>query len=178
MKVEEIAWQFFSASMNGQNVFHSLLQWMERGGSPRSQTAAISSLKVGANRMSSNERSEARSVILRLRRYRDRIEEITKGDGGRGEAGAPAVVAAKRRLTSLKNDLNQDAHECGIAGKRAVQTDCEQRFLWPALREAARAMTEQPGPRPPDAHGKEELRAARTHILAYLERLEGLYPTL
>lgn len=128
--------------------------------------------------MSSNDRSEARSVILRLRRYRDRIEEITAGDGGRVATDAPALVAAQRRLTSLKNDLDQDAHECGIARKRAVQTDCEQRFLWPALREAAGAMTEHSGPRPLDAHAKEELRAARAHILTYLEQLEGLYPTL
>ena len=32
--------------------------------------------------MSSNERSEARSVILKLRRYRDRIDDITGVDGG------------------------------------------------------------------------------------------------
>jgi hypothetical protein len=128
--------------------------------------------------MSINARSEARSVILRLRRYRDRIDEITTGDGGRVATGAPAVVAAQRRLASLRNDLDQDAHECGIARKRSVQTDCEQRFLWPALREAAGAMTEQSGPRPMDAHAKDELREARAHILAYLEQLEGLYPTL
>jgi hypothetical protein len=128
--------------------------------------------------MSSNERSDARSVILRLRRYRDRIEEIAKGDGGRIADGAHAVVAAQRRLASLKNDLDHDAHECEIGGKRAVQTDCEQRFLWPALREAAGAMTEQSGPRPLDAHARQELRTARDHILTYLGRLEGLYPTL
>ncbi len=46
--------------------------------------------------MSSNERNEARSVILRLRRYRDRIEEITTGDDGPVPAG-PDAVAAKRR---------------------------------------------------------------------------------
>jgi len=128
--------------------------------------------------MSINERSNARSVILRLRRYRDRIEEITTGDGGRVAAGAPAPVASQRRLASLKNDLVQDAHECGIARKRSVQTDCEQRFLWPALREAAGVMKEQSGPRPLDARVKDELRAARAHILAYLEQLEGLYPNL
>ena len=128
--------------------------------------------------MSSNERSEARSVILRLRRYRDRIEEITTGDDGRVPTGAPAAVAAQRRLASLKSDLDHDAHECGIGRKRLVQTECEQRFLWPALREAAGAMRDQPGPRPLDAHAKDELRAARTHILTYLEQMEGLYPTL
>jgi hypothetical protein len=128
--------------------------------------------------MSSTERSEARSVILRLRRYRDRIEEIATGDGGLVATDARTVVAAQRRLASLKDDLDQDAHECGIAKKRAVQTDCEQRFLWPALREAAGAMTNHSGPRPLDARAKEELRAARAHILAYLEQLEGLYPTL
>ena len=68
--------------------------------------------------MSSNERSEARSVILRLRRYRDRIEEITTGDDGRVPTGAPAAVAAQRRLASLKSDLDHDAHECGIGRKR------------------------------------------------------------
>lgn len=128
--------------------------------------------------MSSSERSEARSVILRLRRYRDRIEEITAGDGGGIGASAYAVVTAQRRLASLKNDLDHDSHECEIGRKRAVQSDCEQRFLWPALREAAGAMMEQSGPRLLDAHAKQELRAARAHILNYLTQLEGLYPTL
>ena len=134
--------------------------------------------RFGADRMSSNERSEARSVILRLRRYRDRIEEITRGDGGGVAADTPAGVTAQRRLASLKNDLDHDSHECEIGRKRAVQSDCEQRFLWPALREAAGAMMEQPGTRLLDARAKEELRAARTHILNYLTQLEGLYPTL
>jgi len=128
--------------------------------------------------MSSSERSEARRVILRLRRYRDRIEEITTGDGCGIGAGAPAGVAAQRRLASLKNDLDHDSHECEIGRKRAVQSDCEKRFLWPALREAAGAMMEQPGTRLLDARAKEELRAARVHILNYLTQLEGLYPTL
>lgn len=128
--------------------------------------------------MSSSERSEARSVILRLRRYRDRIEEITTGDGSGIGASPPAVVAAQRRMASLKNDLDHESHECEIGRKRAVQSDCEQRFLWPALREAAGAMMEQSGPRLLDAHAKQELRAARAHILNYLTQLEGLYPTL
>lgn len=127
--------------------------------------------------MSTNDRSEARSVILRLRRYRDRIEEITTGDG-RVAAGTPAAILAQRRWASLRNDLNHDLHECGIGRNRAVQTDCEHQFLWPALREAAGAMTEWPRPQPVHAHAKEELRAARVHILTYLEQLEGLYPSL
>ena len=128
--------------------------------------------------MSSNERSDARSVLLRLRRYRDRIEEITTEDGGRVTAGAPAAVAAQRRLASLKNDLDHDSHECEIGRKRAVQTDCEHRFLWPALREAAGAMTAQSGHHPLDAHAKDALQAARNRILNYLVQLEALYPTL
>ncbi|MCE2728231.1 MAG: hypothetical protein LW698_15930 [Planctomycetaceae bacterium] len=124
--------------------------------------------------MSSNERSEARSVILRLRRYRDRIEDIARVDGGSVAAGA----TTQRRLASLKNDLDHDSHECEIGRKRAVQSDCEQMFLWPALREAAGAMMHRPGPRLLDADAKAELRAARAHILNYLEQLEGRYPTL
>ncbi len=134
--------------------------------------------RPGTDRMSSNERSEARSVILRLRRYRDRIEEITRVDCGGVAAGAPAGVAAQRRLASLKNDLDHDSHECEIGRKRAVQSECEQMFLWPALRNAAGAMMKQSGPRLLDAHAKEELRAVRGHILNYLEQLEVLYPTL
>ena len=128
--------------------------------------------------MSSSERREARTVILRLRRYRDRIEEITTGDGGGVGASVPAGIAAQRRLASLKNDLDHDSHECEIGRKRARQSDCEQRFLWPALRDAAGAMMEQSGPRLLDARAKEELRAARAHILNYLTQLEGLDPTL
>ena len=128
--------------------------------------------------MSSNERSEARSVILRLRRYRDRIDDITGVDGDGIAAGAPAEAAAQRRLASLKKDLDHDSHECEIGRRRAVQSDCEKMFLWPALREAAGAMIGQSGPRLLDAHAKQELRAARAHILNYLGQLEGLYPTL
>jgi len=128
--------------------------------------------------MSSNERSEARSVILRLRRYRDRIEDMTRVDGGSVAAGAPAVAAMQRRLVALKNDLDHDSHECEIGRKRAVQSDCEQMFLWPALRDAAGAMMQRSGPRRLDADVKAELRAARAHILNYLEQLEGRYPTL
>jgi hypothetical protein len=128
--------------------------------------------------MSSNERSAARSVILKLRRYRDRIDDITGVDAGGVAAGAPAGAAAQRRLASLKNDLDHDSHECEIGRKRAVQSECEQMFLGPALREAAGAMPGQSGRRLLDAHAKAELRAARAHILNYLEQLEGLYPTL
>ena len=128
--------------------------------------------------MSSNERSEARRVILKLRRYRDRIDDITGVDGGGVATGAPAGVAAQRRLASPKNDLDYDSHECEIGRRRAVQSGCEKMFLWPALREAAGAMMEQSGPRLLDAHAKRELRAVRGHILNYLEQLEGLYPTL
>jgi len=128
--------------------------------------------------MSSNERSEARSVILRLRRYRDRIEDITSVDGSGVAARDPAGAAARRGLTALKNDLDHDSHECEIGRKRAVQSNCEQMFLWPALREAAGAMSGRSGPRLLDADTKEELRAARAHILNYLGQLERLYPTL
>lgn len=128
--------------------------------------------------MSSSQRSEARSVILKLRRYRDRIDDLTGVDGGGVASDAPAGIAVQRRLASLKNDLDHDSHECEIGRRRAVQSDCEQMFLWPALREAAGAMMEQSGPRLLDAHAKQELRAARAHILNYLEQLEGLYPTL
>ncbi|MFM7183152.1 MAG: hypothetical protein ACKO4Z_00050 [Planctomycetota bacterium] len=128
--------------------------------------------------MSSNDRSEARSVILRVRRYRDRIEEIAAVDGRRVAADAPARAAAQRRLAALKTDLDHDAHECEIGRKRAAQSNCEQMFLWPALKEAAGAMLTRSGPRLLDAHAHEELRAARGHILNYLEQLEGLYPTL
>jgi hypothetical protein len=128
--------------------------------------------------MSSSERSEARSVILRLRRYRDRIEDVTRVDGSGNAASGSAGASAQRRLASLKNDLDHDSHECEIGRKRAVQSDCEQTFLWPALREAAGAMMGRSGPHLLDAHAKEELRAARAHILNYLGKLEGLYPTL
>ncbi len=126
--------------------------------------------------MSSNERSEARSVILRLRRYRDRIDDLT-GVDGTADAGAPAAPTAQRRLASLKNDIDHDSHECEIGKRRAVQSDSEQMFLWPALREAAGVM-EESSLRLLDARAKDKLRAARAHILKYLKQLEGLYPTL
>jgi hypothetical protein len=128
-----------------------------------------------------NDRSDARSVILRLRRYRDRIEEITAAATTTLAPADPRPAAMQRKLKSLKDDLDHDAHECGIGRKRAVQTDCEQRFLWPAIREAAGSMR---GLTPPAAAtaaengSRPELGVAHSHILHYLQQLEGLYPTL
>ena len=49
--------------------------------------------------MSSSERREARTVILRLRRYRDRIEEITTGDGDSAESASTLAVPWKPATT-------------------------------------------------------------------------------
>jgi hypothetical protein len=127
--------------------------------------------------MSSKGRQEARSVILRLRRYRDRIDEITTA-ADRPAVVTPAATAAGRKLQALKNDLDHDAHECGIGRNRAVQTECEQRFLWPALQEAAVSMREPSGRQPADSRPQDQLRDARNRILHYLAQLEGMYPTL
>jgi hypothetical protein len=109
--------------------------------------------------MSSKGRQEARSVILRLRRYRDRIDEITTA-ADRPAVVTPAATAAGRKLQALKNDLDHDAHECGIGRNRAVQTECEHEFLWPALREAADAIREQPGITTVDGPSRVEVSTA------------------
>lgn len=136
------------------------------------------SIVKGADVVSSTERSEARSVILRLRRYRDRIEEITTAAGDRGQPGGADSNSVQRKLTALKTDLDHDVHECGVGRKRSAQTECEQRYLWPALRDAAGAMRENKHPYPLDPRSHSELGIARTHILHYLGQLEGLYPRL
>ena len=89
--------------------------------------------------MTTNGRSEARSVILRLRRYRDRMQEIATAVAGVPAAGGANTVAVQRQIRSLKSDLANDAHECVIGRKRMKQTECENEFLWPALQEAAEA---------------------------------------
>ena len=128
--------------------------------------------------MSSNDRSEARSVILRLRRYRDRLEELAAAAAGVPGAGAGGAIVVQRRLRSLKTDLDNDAHECAIGSKRMVQTECEHEFLWPALREAADAIRESRGPAAVDAGSKAELCSAQGRIQHYLTELEGRWPTL
>ena len=117
--------------------------------------------------MSSNGRSEARSVILRLRRYRDRMQEIAAAAAGMSAAEGGGAIVVQRRLRSLRNDLDNDAHECDIGRKRMVQTDCELEFLWPALREAADA-----------ARSKPDMSSAQGRIEHYLAELEGRWPTL
>lgn len=127
--------------------------------------------------MSSNERGEARSVILRLRRFRDRMVEIAAAASAPAAIGVEATVL-QRKLRSLKTDLDHEAHECGIGRRRAVQTECEQRFLWPAVREAAEAMPERNGAPATDPLAEAGLDAARVRIQHYLAQLESLYPTL
>ena len=127
--------------------------------------------------MSSNDRGEARSVILRLRRYRDRMVDIAAAAAAPPTAIAD-VNAFNRKLRSLKTDLVNDAHECDIGRRRAVQTACEEQFLWPALREAADAMPDRTGAHAGDSRPEAHLRAARNRIQHYLGRLESLYPTL
>lgn len=127
--------------------------------------------------MSSNGRGEARSVILRLRRYRDRMVEIAAAVAGPAPAAA-GTNALQRRLRELQMDLLSDAHECDIGRRRAVQTECEQQFLWPALREAAEAMPQRSDAPAIDPVPAASLREARSRIQHYLGQLESLYPTL
>ena len=128
--------------------------------------------------MASNCRSEIRSVILRLRRYRDRMQEIAAAAAGSPPAGSAGESSVRRKLATLRTDLDNDAHECAIGRRREVQTDCEHRFLWPALREAAGAFHE-PDARPAaDSGAKTGLQAAQVRIQHYLGQLEVLYPTL
>ncbi|MFM9057951.1 MAG: hypothetical protein ACKOSQ_02300 [Planctomycetaceae bacterium] len=128
--------------------------------------------------MSSNDRSEARTVILRLRRYRDRMEEIATVFATVPPADAGVTSTLHRRITSLTTDLDNDAHECVIGRKRMVQTEWEHEFLWPALREASDAMREGRGPTTSDARSKAGLRCAQGRIQHYLTALEGRWPTL
>jgi len=110
-------------------------------------------------------------VILRLRRYRDRMNEIAAA-AAVPAAGTGAAVVLQRQLRSLQADLDNDAHECVIGRKRMVQTECEEAFLWPALREAADAIRACPGP------ARAELGSALGRIQHYLTQLEGRWPTL
>lgn len=128
--------------------------------------------------MTTNGRSEARSVILRLRRYRDRMQEIATAVAGVPAAGGGNMVAVQRQIRSLKSDLANDAHECVIGRKRMKQTECENEFLWPALQEAADAIRDGSGPTPFDARSQAELNSAQGRIQHYLTQLEGRWPTL
>ncbi len=114
-------------------------------------------------------------MILRLRRYRDRMREITAT-----VAGMPAApeIAVHRRISSLKTDLDNDAHECVIGRKRMVQTDCEHQFLLPALQEAAAAIGQRPASPAGDTRANAEVQAAQTRIQHYLTQLESRWPTL
>ncbi len=123
-------------------------------------------------------RSEARSVILRLRRYRDRMQEIVAEAASVAAAGGSVATVVLRKIRSLKSDLDNDAHECDIGRKRMKQTECEHEFLWPALREAADAIHEDPAPAATDARSKAELCSAQGRIQHYLTQLEGRWPTL
>lgn len=128
--------------------------------------------------MSSNDRSEARSVILRLRHYRDRMEEIAAAFAAVPAAAAGVTTATHRRIRSLSTDLDNDAHECVIGRKRMVQTTCEHEFLWPALREAAEAIRESREPTAVGARSRAELCSAQGRIQHYLTALETRWPTL
>jgi hypothetical protein len=128
--------------------------------------------------VSSNDRSQARSVILRLRRYRDRMQEIAAASAGAPAAGSTGAIAMERQIRSLQTDLAHDAHECDIGRKRMAQTECEHDFLWPAVREAADAIHEQPGRATADAPPNARVCTAQGRIEHYLAQLEGRWPTL
>ena len=122
-------------------------------------------------------RNEARSVILRLRRYRDRMQHIVATADGNAHAIGSEAIVLRRRIRSLTSDLANDAHECVIGRKRLVQTECEHEFLWPALREAADAISEKPGMAAIDVLTSGGLSTAQGRIQHYLTQLEGRWPT-
>ena len=128
--------------------------------------------------MNNNGRSEARSVILRLRHYRDRMQAIATATAGVPASDGMVATVMLRKIKSLKSDLDNDAHECVIGHKRMVQSECEHDFLWPALREAADAIRESQSLPDDDGRSKAELCSAQGRIQHYLTALEDRWPTL
>lgn len=123
-------------------------------------------------------RSEARSVILRLRHYRDRVQGIVSAVAGEPAMDGRGAIVLQRQIRSLKSDLDNEAHECAIHRRRMVQTECEHEFLWPALREAADAICQRCAVVAVDAGLRAELSDAQSRIQCYLTQLEGRWPTL
>jgi hypothetical protein len=123
-------------------------------------------------------RGEVRSVILRLRRYRDRMQGVVAAAAGKPASGGRAAIVLQRQIRALVSDLDNDAHECAIGQKRMVQTECEHEFLWPALREAADAIREQPVAAAVDGPSRVEVSTAQSRIQHYLTQLEDRWPTL
>jgi len=123
-------------------------------------------------------RGEVRSVILRLRRYRDRMQGVVAAAAGRPATGGSAAIVLQRQIRAIMSDLDNDAHECAIGQKRMVQTECEHEFLWPALREAADAIRNRPGATPVDGLSHAEVATAQSRIQHYLTQLEDRWPTL
>ena len=127
---------------------------------------------------SSNGRSEARSVILRLRHYRDRMQALAAAVADAPESGGGVAGAVLRKIKSLQADLANDAHECVIGRRRKAQSECEHDFLWPALQEAADAIRNEPALRTTDGRSNAAVRSAQGRIQHYLTQLEGRWPTL
>lgn len=150
---------------------------MAAGGSVRLSCDGRRGIR-GADALSDTNRSEVRSVILRLRRYRDRMEGVVAAAATTTAATGTAAVSRARQIKALKSDLDNDAHECVIGRKRMKQTECEQDFLWPALRDAAAALHERAGNASAEASFNAELTNARGCIQHYLTQLEDRWPTL
>lgn len=123
-------------------------------------------------------RGEVRSVILRLRRYRDRMQGVVAAAAGRPAAGGSAAVVLARQVRAIVSDLENDAHECAIGRKRMVQTECEHDFLWPALKEAADAIRTRAGTATADGPPHAGVSTAQGRIQHYLTQLEDRWPTL
>jgi len=119
---------------------------------------------------------EARSVIVALRGYRDRINEILGALETKNTLDPDERATLQGWLTSLKSDLKAAAKFGTIGGGRTPQNQFESAYFEPAVRSAAANLTVAVNSHPIGSNWYSCLYGVRLDITHLLHQLETQFP--
>jgi hypothetical protein len=118
---------------------------------------------------------EVRSVIERLRRYRDRIAELMAMLRDRGRLIGAEAERARELFRALKDDLKAEVKAGSTNRGRAAMTATEKAYFYPAVQGAESQLMSRVSSAP-DGRWFSELYAAEIDISYALRPLEKNFP--
>ncbi|NHZ38345.1 hypothetical protein [Massilia rubra] len=123
-----------------------------------------------------NEQTEARDVILALRSYSERIDEIMTAIADRRSITSQEKDELQSKLVMLKADIKAAAKRKKVRDNRDPQTSTERAYFEPALRGASANFRVATNSHPITSRWHSCLYDVNIDFSYFLHQLEKQYP--
>jgi len=153
-------------------IFYSKRKWKKSGANDYDlMRNLVSSIKI----LVKNELKPYESVIERLRKYRDDINELMDLIAGKRYLKPEIKRKAQELMKALKENLKRDYKKGATKRGEEKMTKLELQFFHPAIHEAYTRIQSRWNSNPITSHWLDQLYSANIDIEHYLGQLERIY---